>query len=116
RPLPDVANQVVQPARKVLKLVHGRILTASVRKLDACLLERAHDRLAGASTHPSTWPLGAVGVEHANPYAAVVVAFNPNVDVPLARVALEQVEHQQAWPLGDRLILLPNSCDSYRGG
>jgi hypothetical protein len=81
--------------------------SGSVRKLDACLLECAYDRLAGASTHPSSWPSGAVRAEHADPYVAFVVAFKPNVDVPLARVGLEQVEHQQAWPFGHRSLLLP---------
>jgi hypothetical protein len=89
----------------------GRV---SVRKLDACLLERAHDRLAGGSTHPSSWPVGAVRVEHADPYVAVMVAFKPNVDVPLARVGFEQVEHQQAWPFGHHPLLLLRGCDAYK--
>jgi hypothetical protein len=78
----------------VLELGLQRPTGKSVRKLDACVLERAHDRLAGGSTHPSSRPLGAVRVEHADPDVAVVVAFKANVDVSFARVGLEQVKHQ----------------------
>jgi hypothetical protein len=38
-----------------------------------------------------------------------VVSLQTNVDVPLACVALEQVEHEQAWPFGHRpLLLIPS--------
>jgi hypothetical protein len=37
----------------------------SVRKLDASRFERAHDRLAGGSSHPSSWPLGGADFQRA---------------------------------------------------
>jgi hypothetical protein len=41
-------------------------------------------------------------------------SFKPNVDVPLTRVSLEQVEHEQAWPFGHRPLLC-RSCVSTQG-
>ena len=59
--------------------------------IDACLRERVSDRFAGRSAATADEPL-ACSPQHTEPTTQVVPALKSHIDVPLARVALQQVE------------------------
>jgi len=60
----------------------------------ARLLQRLPDRLARCATATADEPLARRPAENTQPPTQLVPSLEPHIDVPLARIALEQVEDE----------------------